>query len=486
MGFFDDLITVSPQAQVERLKLQEYKRKLAEEDAVRNAGVNLLSGYRSPDEIGATPELRQGNLLSAAVDRSADTSPDGKTRNVTVGGNLFGYDSVPDDKLYGAAFPETAAARTRERAFPTPIDPDKRFKTGSDGSVWDFSPTGGGPPKRYDGTPSLDDYGKSLEASGIKRGTADFNDAMGKHRDKLDYIPGQDPLDIDIKKANLEKTRAETEAARIKAAGQNHYSAMPEGVIGPDAYDWVEKNTTDGKQIAAIARKVASGDIRMPTAGRPGSMGEKVMGLVSIAEPGVDMGQRFRTAQEYSQAGATGKAMRAVDTTLMHTDKLLNNFDKMRNSDLPMWNTVANAAEEAAGGGDPGAFDVSRDAVASEARKVFAGASGGGLQELTEWKGNLKRNASPEQMQKSATTLRDLLAGRLEPLVSDYNKTMGTDKSVRDFMSPKSRAIWDKLEAVATNGIAIPPPSKRVKGEKYRTPKGTMEWTGTGWLPVKS
>ena len=273
----------------------------------------------------------------------------------------------------------------------------------------------------------------------------------------LDYLAKKkaaetDPMQKALIQSQIDMHNASAEASRAKAVGQSYFSGLPEGVVGTDAYDWVSQNMQGGEQIAAIARKVAAGDMKMPTAGRPGSIGEKVMGLVALAEPGVDVGQRFRTAQEYGQAGPTGKAIRAVDTVMFHTDKMLKNFAALDNSDYPAWNSVANTAKQAVGKGEPTATTTSRDAVASEARKVFAGASGGGLTELEEWKANLPQNASPEQMTASAQTLVDLLKGRIDPLLFNYNQTMGTNKTIEDFLTPASVKVWKELEAAAQGG----------------------------------
>lgn len=251
------------------------------------------------------------------------------------------------------------------------------------------------------------------------------------------------------RRLNLIKLGAETDALTNKTAFNN----IPSNLTGEDAYNWAENNLPQGREIASMARAVASGAQKQPPIGRPGSIGEQVQALVSRAEgPNVDLGQRYRTAQEYSQAGTTGKAIRSIDTTLYHTNRMLNAFGDLNNGRFPLWNSIGNTAEQATGSGAPGAFSTNRDAVASEARKVFAGANGGGITELNEWKDNLPQNASPEQMQRSAGALQELLKGRLDPLIWNYNQTMGTNKKLEDFMSPGSIKIWNRLQQTAQGG----------------------------------
>lgn len=152
MGFFDLFTGDLPEQRLARLRVQEEERKIAEQNAIRATGVNYLKPYMDPETAGATPQTQQRNLLSAAAARGAETTPDGMNRRVTPGGSIFGYDSVPTPDLMNAAFPEQAMARQQAAAFPAKIDPDKRFKTAADGTLWDVEPTGGGEPKRYGDT----------------------------------------------------------------------------------------------------------------------------------------------------------------------------------------------------------------------------------------------------------------------------------------------------------------------------------------------
>lgn len=254
-----------------------------------------------------------------------------------------------------------------------------------------------------------------------------------------------------------QKLQGEVAAQTAKTA----FNAIPENLTGEDAYQWAEDNLPQGREVAAMARRVASGYQKPPPIGRPGSVGEQVQALVDRAEgPGANIGQRFTTNHEYSQSGPTGKAFTAIDTVMRHTDKMLQSFDQMHNRQSPAWNAVANTIEATLGGvRAPVTFNTERDAVASEARKVFAGASGGGITELNEWKDNLSRNASPEQMRGSAESLISLMKGRLDPLIWKYNETMGTNKTIENFMSPDSVKIWQKLQNVAEGGNGAGTPS---------------------------
>lgn len=134
-SFYDSVFGLTTGQKLEKLKTQEYERQLQDAEAVRATGVNYLSGYRKPDEIGATPQIQQRNLLSAAAMRDAQTTPDGRNRNVSVGGSVFGYDDVPTPDLMKAAFPEQAMANAQARAFPKPLSKDDIAPIGEGGSI---------------------------------------------------------------------------------------------------------------------------------------------------------------------------------------------------------------------------------------------------------------------------------------------------------------------------------------------------------------
>ncbi len=55
------------------------------------------------------------------------------------------------------------------------------------------------------------------------------------------------------------------------------------------------------------------------------------------------------------------------------------------------------------------------------------------------------------------------------------------------FVAPASPALQSAAQtpAITTNGMPDAPttPLDRVTGQTYKTPKGAMKWTGTGWLP---
>lgn len=148
--FFNSVFGLTTGQKLAKMQLQEAERQQQEADAVRATGVNYLSGYKSPEEIGANPQTQQRNLLGAAAIRGAETTPDGLNRRTSIGGSVFGYDAVPTPDLMDAAFPGQALARQQAAAFPVPIDPDKRFKTAGD-ELYDLAAPGG--PKLVGGAP---------------------------------------------------------------------------------------------------------------------------------------------------------------------------------------------------------------------------------------------------------------------------------------------------------------------------------------------
>jgi len=220
-----------------------------------------------------------------------------------------------------------------------------------------------------------------------------------------------------------------------KATTADMFDDVPDGLPQEQYLDWIEVNHPELKQMVPVARKVMSGDMKMPTAGRPGSTGEIVQALVSRAAQGVDIGQRFKTAENYAPSGRIGQNLTSVVTTMNHLNELMAAHADLKNNDYPAANYIANQVKT--NFGDPALtrFNNAKVAVASEGRKIFAGASGGGITELEHWLDGLSSSASTQQMEAAKNTLYGLISGRTVPLLNEYNDIMGKNLTMDEFIS---------------------------------------------------
>lgn len=212
---------------------------------------------------------------------------------------------------------------------------------------------------------------------------------------------------------------------------------------------------------------------------------------------------RVATRKSFA-AGNDATAVTALNTALGHAGKLADQFTELNNSGglaTPL-NAPVNAVEGMFGDNRQTNVQQTVDALASEARKVFASSGGGNLTELQEWQKNFPINGSPSQQQGALTNFVGLLDSRLQSLAEKYNRGMGRTDDPMNLLQPNARAVYKRLTgaepedavgkqmgATATpsstpSATAVAPtnPAAREIGKSYPLPNGkTGIWRGTGW-----
>lgn len=153
-----------------------------------------------------------------------------------------------------------------------------------------------------------------------------------------------------------------------------------------------------------------------------------------------------RVAMRKSAAsGPIAQTKIAINTALSHAGTLADDLDKLGNTSVPALNYVLNNAGQAFGGSTLTKAIETRDALASEARKVFSASGAGNLTELQEWQKNFPVNGSPAQQKASLVGFVELLNGRLQSVAEQYNTAMGKTDDPLNFLSEKSRKAFLKL-----------------------------------------
>jgi hypothetical protein len=153
---------------------------------------------------------------------------------------------------------------------------------------------------------------------------------------------------------------------------------------------------------------------------------------------------RVATRKDFA-AGKSAVAVTALNTALSHAGTLIGDFDALGNFSFTPANAVLNAVEPIFGDSRQGKAQETVDALASEARKVFAASGGGNLTELQEWQKNFPLNGSPDQQHKALSGFVELLDGRLQGLADQYNRGMGRTDDPINLLQPKARAVYEKL-----------------------------------------
>src|SRR5207237_571104 len=135
------------------------------------------------------------------------------------------------------------------------------------------------------------------------------------------------------------------------------------------------------------------------------------------------------------------------------------------------YNTVANYVATKTGDPRVKQFEIARDAVASELRKVFAGAGGGSLHELEEWKKSLDAAGSPDQLRGVISKAVDLLKSRLDA-VGGHTVEVGDEFLT---LSPA-----DQQTAVNEIAASLPKPQASAAAPPAAEPPSRLESLGRG------
>ena len=234
---------------------------------------------------------------------------------------------------------------------------------------------------------------------------------------------------------------AKVAAANAKQAGVGQL--YDENLTGDDLY--AALNPADKAQVDAIRE----GRVLAPTTGSRAKEGQRLLEITNRVDPTFDASvakARFKTNLDYSPGGAVGKNIASFNTAIDHLDSLDKAATALDNWGgwLTYGNYVKNALSQAHGDPQVNNFNLARNAVKAELTRAFRGSSGS-LSEVKDWEATLNAANSPEALHDAVKKATELLAGRAGELVDPYNRTMGQDRTFLSWMSPRSRAIFMRL-----------------------------------------
>ena len=220
--------------------------------------------------------------------------------------------------------------------------------------------------------------------------------------------------------------------------------AKAAGVQGEALYEYLPK------QIAPMVRAMIEGRQPLPTGAA--MRNPATLALIDAAhsvDPTFDAttwGARAAGAKDFT-SGKSSEMVRAANQTLAHVGSLLDSMDNLHNRSVPAWNYVANTANEAMGGGQPGAFRTNAHAVAEEMSKVFKGANLSDS-EIRHWEQNLSENMSPEQQKAQIAKLSELLHGSLQALEEKRVAAIGpmAAEKAGPVIKPEGQKVLERID----------------------------------------
>lgn len=301
-------------------------------------------------------------------------------------------------------------------------------------------------------SPAPTDFEKLLLSRGVQRGTPEWNKSISDEQARQTYIPEKDPLNIDLKRSEIEKNKAD---AADKTQKSHLLDDIPEGVTGPAVLDLLKP--VERAQIESIV----NGDQAVPS-GRANPSAQRISGLVALADP-TYTAQRIKVKQDFS-SGTTAQNIKRIGTAIGHVDSLMSAMDKLGNYGgiASMANSSKNAIAGATGQGAIRNVNLKADAVATELEAAFRGA-GTSITGIHEWRKNVSSNLSPEAQQSVKDGALELLDSRLDASANQWNQVMPANlqRDGLSFLSPKQREIYAKLKgdaAAGSQGDAAPHP----------------------------
>jgi hypothetical protein len=171
---------------------------------------------------------------------------------------------------------------------------------------------------------------------------------------------------------------------------------------------------------------------------------QSILERTALYDPSFDATQynvRLGVRKDFT-AGKSSQNIRSLNTAIAHLDTLKDKADELKNSDIPLWNEIANRSLTAVGDKRVVGFENAATAVESELASVFKG-TGATDQEIKQWRQNIKNIQSPAQIDESIGTAVQLLGGRLGALQNQYEMGMGKPLDFQ-ILSDKSRQILKK------------------------------------------
>ena len=199
-------------------------------------------------------------------------------------------------------------------------------------------------------------------------------------------------------------------------------------------------------------------------------------GLASQVDPTLDeASSKGRMATRVAfLSGQEARNLTALNTALGHAGEAAEKFAALNNNSFPVLNWAINGAETSWGDNRQKNAEQVVGALASEARKVFAGTGGGSLTELDDWKKNFPIDGSRSQQSGALQTFVHLLNSRLDALGDQYNRGMGVTRDPMTFLEPKARKTIETLTGNAPDpvvGYQLVNPSQSQAGTSAPIPE---------------
>lgn len=245
--------------------------------------------------------------------------------------------------------------------------------------------------------------------------------------------------------------------------------------------------------IQAKVKAVAEGRTAPP---RPGTRyGETTLDMVTRYDPTFDAANamsRVKTRVDFT-SGKSAVAVNALNTAMGHLIHLddqahdLGNFSVAPGVLNPIYNSIR---KNVGGNTSITAFDQTKQAAASEMRKVFTGASGGSLAELEGWEKTLNSSQSYPQLHEVIKNGVELMGSRLSALQDQYATGMGRSDKIPQMIKPSLARQANQLFGIDLGDSTPAKPQGNQQSKPTRTATNPRTGQRIGlvngrWVPIQ-
>jgi hypothetical protein len=259
----------------------------------------------------------------------------------------------------------------------------------------------------------------------------------------------------------------------VTPQAQNTAGVTPDMLTGEDFLATVKP------EYRMMIKKFASGEIPISPRLASSAKGIGLLEAVSQYDPSFDVSNynaRNATRRDYTPAGKTGQNITSIETLMHHLNTLDKDYQQLDNTRWHKINDIKNtiSADWLGNAKTQGALksiDQDANAVAGEMAKAFR-STGMSEADIQAWRRNFTTNMTPAEQKASVAKAIELVSGRLNPLVSNYNNTMNANKGIENFIAdPEALAIYKK-------SMGITEPQNQPEAQPQAQPTVTKSRSG--------
>ena len=224
---------------------------------------------------------------------------------------------------------------------------------------------------------------------------------------------------------------------------------------------------------------------RIPLAGRSPLSKDQMSQLFEVAsaiDPSLDatgFANRQKAATDFGPGGVTGKKMQSIGAVVQHLQNYERDYNKLDNNNIlgGAENWVANKIMplvpfvgpkyQAAKAGTK--IDIT--AAAGELANAFRTGGGMSRADIQEWQDSFSPNDTPAETKAKLESAADLLVMKMQPQIDAYNQTMGTQKTIKDFLAPGAQKVFERIYS---GGALNPPKISKSPYQPAQTPSQKM------------